>query len=110
MHTILLWRKTVQENSKRLRKYMTTADIFRSGYVIPLAERHHVKGQLEGNTQKDRKSEWRIDMGHYGSTRQTEPPDLGVKVQDVTTVLDNFDIKVWPFDQQGYDEGTELYP
>ena len=62
-----------------------------------------MKGQLEGNTQKESVQNWY----NYLKNLLGNPPDIGVEAEDVTSVLDDLDIKVGLFDQQEYDEAKE---
>ena len=61
------------------------------------------KGQLEGETQKDRVTNW---YNHFKNLLGS-PPDISNEDEEITPILEDLEIKTGPFDQEEYDKAKK---
>ncbi|XP_072048490.1 uncharacterized protein [Amphiura filiformis] len=84
--------ETAHANSKHGQSWRLINDI-----TSRLASR---KGQLEGNTQKERVTNW---YNHFKNLLGS-PPDIDDEDKDIPAVLDELNIKTGPFEQEEYEK------
>ncbi|CAH1244595.1 Hypp7340 [Branchiostoma lanceolatum] len=61
------------------------------------------KSQLEGNSQKERVTNW---YNHFKNLLGN-PPDITCEDEDIPAVLENLDIKIGPFDREEYEKAKK---